>query len=75
MSDPKSRTHHVFVERCGCPIGLVSGCPDEEAAWDAMYETRAQERAARGRGIRVEFVDHDTYQREFYPLMIQRCPH
>jgi hypothetical protein len=72
------RRHYIFVARCGCPIGLVEHgrwCGSEDAAWDDMYDTRAEERAARARGVRVEFVDHATYVRDFYPLMTKPCTH
>lgn len=88
---PQSERHHyVFLEACGCPFGLVEassrteGGPariaDEGAAWDEMYDTRAEERAARSRGVRVVHVDHATYEREFYGRMRggpsrYRCPH
>ena len=72
------RRHFVFVDRCGCPFGLAEEtprCKDEDAAWDSMYDTRAEERAARARGVRVVHVDHATYERDFYPLMFKTCPH
>lgn len=72
------RRHYVFVARCGCPTGLVeqgSWCKSEDEAWEQMYETRAEERSARARGIRIEFVDHATYERDFYPLMTKPCTH
>lgn len=82
MTQPK-RHHYVFVARCGCPIGLVErregpkavNCTTEDQAWDRMYDTRAEEREARARGVRVELVDHSTYVREFYPKMTQACTH
>lgn len=72
------RRHYVFLLRCGCPFGLVEEgrhCTNEDDAWDSMYDGRAEERAARARGVRVHYVDHATYEREFYPLMTTRCPH
>jgi hypothetical protein len=76
------RHHFIFLNPCGCPFGLVEGkvgrygsAADPDAAWDAMYDTRAEERAALARGVRVVHVDHATYEREFYPLMSARCPH
>jgi hypothetical protein len=72
------RRHWVFVYRCGCPFGLVeesSNYKAEDDAWDAMYDTRAEERQARARGVRAEFVDHATYERDFYPRMTQKCTH
>ncbi len=73
------RKHFVFLNRCGCPFGLVEEsehfCPDEDAAWDRMYDTRREEREARAQGVRVAHVDHATYEREFYPRMTARCPH
>lgn len=72
------RRHFVFLRACGCPQGLAeqtSRCRDEDAARDAMYDTRAEERAAVAAGVRVEFVDHATYEERFYPLMTKPCPH
>lgn len=72
------RRHWVFLYACGCPFGLVEKtprCRDEDAAWDAMYDTRAEERAARAAGVQVTFVDHATYERDFYPRMTKPCPH
>lgn len=72
------RRHWVFLHSCGCPFGLVEQgrrAKDEDAAWDSMYDTRAEERAARSAGVRTEFVDHATYSRDFYPRMMQDCPH
>jgi hypothetical protein len=40
-----------------------------------MYDTRAEDRAARAEGVHVVHVDHATYVREFYPRMTARCPH
>lgn len=83
---PQSERHHyVFLARCGCPRGLVEATPrtaggppritDEDAAWDSMYDTRAEERAARARGVHVVHVDHAQYERDFYALMLKGCPH
>lgn len=72
------RRHYVFLNRCGCPFGLVEEgewCTSEDDAWNSMYDTRADERAARSRGVQVRYVDHAAYEREFYPLMTTRCPH
>jgi hypothetical protein len=72
------RRHYVFLLRCGCPFGLAEEtprCQSEDDAWDAMYDTRAEERQARARGVRVVYVGHETYEREFYPRMTQKCPH
>lgn len=72
------RRHWVFLYACGCPFGLAEEtprCKSEDDAWDAMYDTRAEERAGRAGGVRVEFVDHATYEERFYPLMTQTCPH
>lgn len=72
------RRHFVFVDGCGCPTGVADQtprCKDEDAAWDAMYDSRADERAARARGIHVVYVDHATYEKEWYPLMLTACPH
>ena len=72
------RRHYVFVNRCGCPFGLVEEgewCASENDAWDSMYDERADARAARARGVRCEYVDHATYERDFYPLMTKPCPH
>lgn len=78
MRAQADRRHWVFLSACGCPFGLVEQgrfAEDEDAAWDAMYDTRAEERAARGRGVVTRFVDHETYWREFYPRMTAKCPH
>lgn len=72
------RRHWVFLRACGCPFGLVEQgrwAQDEDAAWDSMYDSRGEERAARARGVRAEFVDHATYERDFYPRMTQKCTH
>jgi hypothetical protein len=72
------RRHWIFLHRCGCPFGLVEESTfykAEDDAWDAMYDTRTEERQARANGVRVELVDHATYERDFYPRMTQRCTH
>lgn len=75
------RRHWVFVYRCGCPFGLVEAAllgeveKAEDGAWDAMFDSRAEERRARNGGVRAEYVDHATYEREFYPRMTQKCTH
>lgn len=73
------RRHYVFLLHCGCPFGLVEEgrwCTSEDDAWTSMYDNRAdEERAARARGVRVEYVDHATYERDFYRLMTKPCPH
>lgn len=74
----RQRRHWIFLHPCGCPFGIVekgSFAKDENDAWDAMYDTRAEERQARARGVRTEFVDHETYTRDFYPRMTKDCPH
>lgn len=73
-----ARSHYVFVAPCGCPTGLVEqteGCLTADDAWDEMYPDRSDERAAYGRGVRVELVDHAAYVEHFYPLMSQTCTH
>ncbi|GGN39698.1 hypothetical protein FHR83_006661 [Actinoplanes campanulatus] len=72
------RKHWIFLDQCGCPIGLVEESrfyKTEDAAWDGMYDTRAEERAARARGVHTVFVDHATYEERFYPRMTKRCTH
>lgn len=83
---PNSERHHyLFLAACGCPFGLTEasarkpgGPPriaDEDAAWDEMYDTRAEERAARAEGVTVVHVDHATYEAEWYERMLAKCPH
>jgi hypothetical protein len=75
---PGQRRHFVFVDVCGCPLGVAERRPGvrlEDAAWRAMYETRAAERAAAARGVRVVQVDHATYVHRFHPQMSVPCPH
>lgn len=72
------RRHWVFLYRCGCPFGLVEESTfykTEDDAWDAMCDSRAEERHHRANGVHVEFVDHATYERDFYERMTQKCPH
>ncbi|GAA0495056.1 hypothetical protein Ade02nite_19270 [Paractinoplanes deccanensis] len=72
------RRHWVFLYRCGCPFGLVELSKfykTEDDAWDGMFDTRSEERRARAAGVRVEYVDHATYSRDFYPRMTQDCTH
>lgn len=72
------RRHWVFVDPCGCPFGLIEQShfyPDEDTAWDGMYDTRTEERQARARGVQAVFVDHATYERDFYSRMTTPCPH
>jgi hypothetical protein len=72
------RKHWIFLYRCGCPFGLVEESrfyKTEDDAWDGMYDTRAEERAARAAGVHTVFVDHANYEREFYPRMTERCAH
>ena len=76
----RDRHHFVFLHACGCPFGLVeqgSWAKDVDGAWESMYETRAEERAARNRGVQVVHVNHATYSAEFYPRMLSSysCPH
>lgn len=78
MPKTKTRNHFVFLDPCGCPLGLTEDRPrvrTEDQAWRDMFETRGEERQAAARGVRVEHVDHDTYTRRFYPLMTRPCPH
>lgn len=87
MPPQEERHHYVFLRSCGCPFGLVEASPrkpngpprlaDEGAAWDEMYDTRKEERAARSAGVHVVHVDHATYERQFYERMSPkyRCPH
>jgi hypothetical protein len=73
------RHHYVFLAACGCPIGLTEATRgrirDEGDAWQSMYRTRREERAARERGVTVVHVDHDTYVRDHYQGMLSGCPH
>lgn len=72
------RRHYVFTYRCGCPFGLVEEgtfCKSEDDAWDSMYDSRAEERRYRAAGVTAVYVDHTTYEREFYPRMTQKCTH
>lgn len=86
MPPQSERRHYVFLEACGCPFGLIEasarkpgGPPrlaDEGAAWDDMYDTRAEERAARAAGVTVVHVDHATYERDYFEAMRSgHCPH
>lgn len=73
------RSHFVFLKRCGCPFGLAEQndrwCRDEDAAWDAMYDTRAEERAARTDGVTTVHVPHAEYVEKYYDRMTSRCTH
>lgn len=72
------RRHYVFLDRCGCPFGVAEEtdhCKTEDDAWDMLYDTRAEERAARAQGVRVEYVDQAAYERNFYELMKSGCKH
>lgn len=72
------RHHFVFLASCGCPFGLTEvrrGVTTEGEAWRDMYDTRAEEKAARARGVHVVHVDHATYSRDFFPRMTAACPH
>jgi hypothetical protein len=72
------RMHWVFTYSCGCPFGLVERTDrrqTEDSAWKSMFETRTKERSAVSRGVQAVFVEHDTYKRDFYPLMTKTCPH
>lgn len=73
----ENRTQFVFTDPCGCPFGLVEGsyAKTEDGAWDIIADSRAEERAMRNRGVRVEHVSHDEYVERFYPRMTQRCTH
>lgn len=79
---PKSERHHyVFLNHCGCQFGLVeagwTGHNTEDDAWNQMYDTRAEERAARARGVQVVHVTHAEYCEKYYERMSPkyRCPH
>lgn len=68
----------MFLNRCGCPFGLVDqlpDCRDEDAAWDLMFEDRRDERIARANRVTVRLVDHDTYCCEYSDLMQSGCIH
>lgn len=72
------RRHFVFLLACGCPYGLIEEGPrvdTEKAAWRDIYGSARAQRAARAAGVRVEHVDHATYERELYPRMTLDCPH
>jgi len=72
------RSHYVFLSACGCPFGLVERgrwCVDEDAAWDSMYDSRAEERAARAKGVRCVYVSHEEYVATYYSRMTARCTH
>lgn len=71
------RHQFVFLNRCGCPRGVVEGsyAGDEDGAWDMFADDRRDERRLRAEGVTVVHVDHDTYSRDFYPLMLVPCPH
>lgn len=72
------RYHFMFLLACGCPVGLTDQrghCRTEDEAWESMYPTRTEERKARDRGVHVRLVDHETYRREYYDLMLKRCTH
>lgn len=72
------RSHFVFLYRCGCPFGLVEKgrwCADENAAWDSMYDTRAEERTARSAGVTAVHVGHAEYVAKYYDRMTARCTH
>jgi hypothetical protein len=72
------RKQFVFVKKCGCPTAVrerTRSCRDEAAAWNQMYGTRAERLEAFRAGIEVRLVDHDTYSRIWYPLMLKTCTH
>lgn len=72
------RRHWIFLYRCGCPFGLAEEtprCKTEDDAWDAMFDSRAEERQARADGVQAVYVDQETYEKDFYERMTQRCPH
>lgn len=72
------RRHWVFTYRCGCPFGLVEESTfykSEDDAWNAMYDSRAEDQQARARGVRAVYVDHAAYVRDFYERMTVKCTH
>jgi hypothetical protein len=81
----EDRRHYLFLDPCGCPFGLVEASPtkpggdpriaSEDAAWDAMYDSRQEERAAHSRGVTVIYVTHAEYEAGYYDLMRSGCVH
>jgi hypothetical protein len=72
-----NRTQFVFIETCGCPLGLVEGsyAKTEDGAWDTFCDTRADERRLRARGVTVDHVPHAEYTERYFPLMLTGCTH
>jgi hypothetical protein len=68
-----TRTQFVFVDLCGCPLGVVEGshAKTEAGAW-RMW-THADD--MRERGVTLVHVPHAEYVERFYPLMLVDCTH
>jgi hypothetical protein len=69
-----ARTQFVFLNPCGCPIGVTEGDPIG-GAW--RYYTAAEKRAMLARGVTVVHVPHDEYVVTYLPKMYgsYTCPH
>lgn len=80
----EQRTQWVFLEPCGCPLGVVEATRivrgsavtmSEDKAWDDFAEPRTDERALRRRGVTAVHMSHARYCAEVSPLTLRTCPH
>ncbi len=70
----------IFRNPCGCAFGLADvgwGSTTEADAWAAMYDTAAERREAKERGVFVTRQAWEDYRHTVYDQLSPswRCPH
>ncbi len=56
----------IFRQACGCAYGLSdlrAGVTTEAQAWQSMYDTAAERKAALARGVTVTLEEREDYSR------------
>jgi hypothetical protein len=77
---PRTRSHFVFLEPCGCPTSVVDASRYVRTpgnAWAELALGPAEEIVMRRRGVTVVHVEHDEYSADYLPKMYgaYTCPH
>ncbi len=70
----------IFRDECGCAFGLADVRPyvaTEDAAWKAMFDTAAERKAAKARGVYVTREAWENYRHTVYDQLSPKwqCPH